>query len=98
MDVGDYLRDTGHLTRAEHGSYLLSIMHYWSKGESLTTREFRSICGREFMTVREFYSQEGDRWHHKRIDRELEGAKKRMQVAQDKGRKGAEARWRQPRL
>ena len=30
--VADYLADTGHLSAAEHGSYLLLIMHYWSNG------------------------------------------------------------------
>jgi uncharacterized protein YdaU (DUF1376 family) len=33
--VGDYLRDTAHLSTVEHGAYLLLIMHYWSTGEPL---------------------------------------------------------------
>jgi uncharacterized protein YdaU (DUF1376 family) len=27
-----YLGDTGHLTNAQHGSYLLLIFHYWRTG------------------------------------------------------------------
>lgn len=29
--VAEYLADTGHLSAAEHGAYLLLIMHYWQK-------------------------------------------------------------------
>lgn len=29
----DYMADTAHLSRAEHGAYWLLIMHYWRQGE-----------------------------------------------------------------
>jgi uncharacterized protein YdaU (DUF1376 family) len=30
--IADYRKDTAHLSAAEHGAYLLLIMHYWSTG------------------------------------------------------------------
>lgn len=83
--IGDYLRDTVDLTHAEHGAYILTILAYWSNGESLPDRKFRAICGKEFKRVSEFYVWCDHRWHHKRIDDELEKARSRMRVAWDCG-------------
>lgn len=90
--IGDYLRDTVHLTLSQHGAYFKSILQYWSKGESLTDMELRGICRREFKVVSGFYVLEGGRWHHKRIDLELEKARKRSEVARENGRRGGMVR------
>lgn len=89
---GDYLRDTVDLTHAEHGAYLLTMMAYWSGGESLPDRKFRSICGKEFERVQEFYSLCDGRWHHKRIDEELGKARANQRAARQKALKGVDAR------
>lgn len=90
--IGDYLGDTGHLTRAQHGSYLISMFHYWRAGESLPHDKFKAICGKEFDKVSEFYVLEGGRWHHKRIDEELTKARARLESARAKALKGVAAR------
>lgn len=92
MFIGDYLANTIGLTHSQHGAYLLSIFKYWQKGESLTATELREVCGRETNRVCQFYVWEGNRWHHKRIDHELEQARKRQQAAREKALKGVEAR------
>lgn len=91
---GDYLKDTIGLTKAEHGSYLLSIMKYWCKGESLTAGELREVCGRELNRVSQFYVWENNRWHHKRIDLELEKSRERMEKSKERARNAALSRWK----
>jgi uncharacterized protein YdaU (DUF1376 family) len=75
--VGDYLGDTGHLTTAQHGAYLLLMMHYWRKGElpdddrqlsQITKLPVNTWC--EYRTTLQDFFYEG--WKHKRIDAELE--------------------------
>jgi uncharacterized protein YdaU (DUF1376 family) len=90
--VGDYLGDTIGLSLSEHGAYFLSMMAYWRKGESLTARELRGICGKEIDRVSQFYTMESGRWHHKRIDIELEKSRKNMKNFQEKAAKMVQAR------
>jgi uncharacterized protein YdaU (DUF1376 family) len=74
--VGDYLGDTGHLTTAQHGAYLLLMMHYWRKGElpdcdrqlsKITKLPLRTWC--DYRPVLQDFFHDG--WKHKRIDAEL---------------------------
>jgi uncharacterized protein YdaU (DUF1376 family) len=74
--IGDYLRDTRHLSSAQHGAYLLLMFHYWSTGSlpdddrqlaniaKLSLKEWR----RHRPIIQAFFR---DGWHHKRIDMEL---------------------------
>ena len=75
--VGDYLGDTGHLTTAQHGAYLLLMMHYWRKGElpyddrqlsKITKLPLKTWC--EYRPTLQDFFHSG--WKHKRIDAELE--------------------------
>ncbi|MGO4670052.1 YdaU family protein [Bosea sp. 2RAB26] len=77
--VADYLADTGHLSAAEHGGYLLLIMHYWQNG-GLPTEDRRlariarmspAEWGASCDTLADLFA-EG--WVHKRIDAELKAA------------------------
>ena len=81
--VGDYLGDTGHLTTAQHGAYLLLMMHYWRKGELPDDdRQLSKITKLPLRTWREYRATLQDffhdGWKHKRIDAEL---LKMMQVS-----------------
>jgi len=76
LHIGDYLGDTGHLTNAQHGSYLLLIMHYWLNGglpnDDGQIQAIARAPPSEWPKIREaiasFFHHE---WRHKRIDREI---------------------------
>lgn len=80
LNVGDYLRDTMHLTCAQHGAYLMLIMHYWMKGQPLpdddrilaaVTKNSLQVWRKISPTLRDFFHVENGFWHHKRIDRDM---------------------------
>lgn len=74
--IADYLKDTAHLSPAEHGAYLLLIMFYWTKGG--LPKEEDAIRRITRMTPRQ-WSQSRDvlrslflpEWRHKRCDEEI---------------------------
>lgn len=74
--VGDYLRDTRHLTTIQHGAYLLLIMEYWTKGKLPDTdderRRITSMTGKQWLSNRQaIASLFTPDWRHARIEREL---------------------------
>ena len=95
--VADYLADTGHLTRDEHGAYMLLIMHYW-RMEGLPDNDAQlariaKCSASEWKRIRpvmlEFFA---DGWKHERIDRELETARKKYEARAKAGQKGGKAK------
>ncbi len=73
----DYIRDTRHLTRAQHGSYRLLIDEYWMRGglpndETMIAR-LAGMTPQEWKAEREVFTNLfGPGWTHKRIDAEME--------------------------
>lgn len=96
--VADYLADTSHLNAAEHGAYLLLIMHYWQKGglpndEQLLCRIARmqpDEWARSRSIIAEFFDES---WRHHRIDAELAKAEdissKRAEAARQRKSKSS---------
>lgn len=95
--VGDYRRDTAHLSALEHGAYLLLIMHYWQAGElpaddrqlsriaACTPAEWRRIKP----TIQAFFS---DGWKHARIEFELTETARISEAGRKGGIASGEAR------
>lgn len=78
--VGDYLRDTQHLTTTQHGAYLLLIMHYWQHGGLPSEEEAIARISRLSLHQWKSNSQAIAElflpgWKHKRIEHELEKMK-----------------------
>ncbi len=91
--VGDYLGDTGHLTTAQHGAYLLLMMHYWRKGElpdddrqlaKITKLPLRTWT--DYRPVLQQFFHSG--WKHKRIDAELARMQRVSEKRASAGQKG----------
>jgi len=101
---GDYLRDTMALSRADHGSYLLLIMAYWTSGGPLPNdpeylAEIAKVPPGEWPSVsrrlERFFEVRDDAWHHSRIDKELATAKARHELRSMAGKRGAAAKRKQ---
>ncbi len=77
--IGDYLKDTRHLTTLQHGAYLLLLMEYWTKGKlpqdvpSLRRISLldRHQWRRNAPAIAAFFSPD---WRHSRMEKELEKA------------------------
>lgn len=96
--VADYRAKTAHLNAAQHGAYLLLIMHYWSTG-SLPDDD-KSLARIAAMTIAEWrrsrpvveaFFEPG--WRHERVDEELAKTKKLEVFYEGRARMAAKARW-----
>lgn len=95
--IGAYLADTQHLTRDEHGGYLLLLMAYWRARSALPDDDKRlaSIVKasspewkRLRPTLAEFFTVDVGLWWHKRVEAEIENADKRKASAVLKAQAG----------
>lgn len=100
--IGAYLADTQHLTRNEHGGYLLMLMAYWRTGGPLQDDDKRlaaivKATPKEWKALRpvlaEFFTVADGVWSHKRVEAELAASMVRKEKAASKAQAAAQARW-----
>jgi uncharacterized protein YdaU (DUF1376 family) len=100
--VGDYLRDTMHLTTEQHGAYLLLIIVCWTRGGSLPgdDRQLAKITGLSLKAWRaqkevlgRFFTQADGCWKHGRVTRELERTASLRESRTRAAREGAKSRF-----
>ena len=97
--IGDYLKDTAHLSLLEHGVYTRLLDVYYTREGPVPAREVARLIGarsreeREALAVvlAEFFEhqQADDCFHQKRADAEIE----RFQDKQRKAKASADKRW-----
>jgi uncharacterized protein YdaU (DUF1376 family) len=93
--VGDYLADTTHLTRSEHGAYLLLLMAMWRAGGRLPSDDGRlarlAMCSPdEWADMRsvilEFFKRRGGHIYSPRLQKELAKYENRIERAKKGGK------------
>jgi uncharacterized protein YdaU (DUF1376 family) len=90
--IADYLAGTAHLTTAEHGAYLLLIMHYWSKGARpgsdevarRVTRMTNHQWSKSLPVLKSFFLED---WRHERLEAELAQVAERSKANSGNARK-----------
>lgn len=95
--LGDYARDTGHLTMLEHGAYTKLLDRYYATEEGIPQADAYKLTGARSHNekkavdgiLEEFFSLVGGVWIQGRVQEEIE----RYQDKQNKAKQSADARW-----
>lgn len=98
--LGDYAKDTGHLSMLEHGAYNLLLDRYYSKEEGIPVgdayRVARAHSKQERAAVdkvlSEFFVQSDGVWIKNRVQEEIAAAHIRIGAAQSNGKLGGRPR------
>lgn len=103
LHIGAYVAATGHLTTAEHGMYLLLMMHAWNAAGVIPGEDdrIRRICRaepkewtRSRAVIMAFLTRHADgSYRQKRLDGELAKSLSLKSERAEAGSKGAATRW-----
>lgn len=94
--LGDYARDTAHLTILEHGIYTLLLDRYYATERPIPDDQACRIARARDETekkgvvsvLQEFFVLEEGCWVNKRAEAEIAAARDRINAARENGRKG----------
>lgn len=96
--IGDYLRDTSHLTALEDGTYRRMLDVYYASEKPLplethwVCRLVRARSNEEMEAVseilRQYFVKHADGWHNKRADQEIIINRRRIKAAKVNGKRG----------
>ena len=95
--IGDYLKDTAHLSLLEHGVYSRLLDVYYTRESAIPADQVERLIGARSkdervalaVVVAEFFTVEADALRHTRCEREIE----RFHDKQRKAAASANARW-----
>jgi len=94
--LGDYARDTAHLSMTEHGAYTLLLDRYYSTESPIPSDQAHRLARARTKEERaavdsvleEFFVLQDGAWRHGRCEEEIEKAQARIRAAQENGRRG----------
>lgn len=95
--IGDYLKDTAHLSLLEHGVYTRLLDVYYTRESAIPEKDVARLVGARSKdekaalaaVLEEFFQTDGTSWAQDRCQREI----LRYQDKQAKAKRSAEARW-----
>lgn len=99
--IGDYLRDTAHLSLLEHGIYARLLDVYYTREEPLPPLEQTArLIGAKSkderaaleLVLREFFAEHDGRWRQARCEREIEASREKAERNREIGKKGGRPR------
>jgi uncharacterized protein YdaU (DUF1376 family) len=102
--IGDYLKDTAHLSLLEHGIYTRLLDVYYTRESALPDDQVGRLIGARTkdekdalqMILQEFFHLVGGAWHQSRCDSELENFATK-QAEKDAGKESAKERQQRAR-
>lgn len=96
--LGDYAKDTGHLSLAEHGAYRMLLDHYYATEKALpqnpatVARICRATSRQEREAVEsvlsQFFTLNNTGYSHKRVEQELENNRRLRERNLENGKRG----------
>lgn len=94
--LGDYARDTGHLSVLEHGIYTLLLDRYYATEQGIPADQAHRLARARTESEREsvdavlseFFTLTDGVWINRRVEEELAKANARINAARENGKKG----------
>lgn len=97
--IADYLADTMHLSAEEHGAYLLLMFNYWQTGRAIPKNRLAKIArvsserwGAVEESLKEFFTDNGTEWVHKRIEGDLAAVRETLAKRSAAGKASVQSR------
>lgn len=102
--LGDYSKDTAHLTMIEHGAYGLLLDRYYGTEAGIPSDQVHRIARARTkdekaavdVVLDEFFQLVNGVWVNKRAEEEITKAKSKITAAQQNGKKGGRPKMRKP--
>lgn len=99
--LGDYSRDTAHLSMLEHGAYSLLLDRYYSTEAGIPEDQAHRLARARSKDERaavdavlgEFFTLRGGVWINGRAEREVDRAQTKIKAARENGKAGGRPKW-----